>query len=766
MEAETQAPRRAHVNEVLAQAVEAQRAKRYDDAQRIYELILAQIPNQPDALHLFGVLKRSQGDAPGGMELIRRALEIRPDFPVAQSNYANALRDGGNALGSLDYYDRAITAMPDEPSFRVNRAHSLRLLGRDAEAEADLTYALARAPNDIPGLTGMAALYRDKGRIEEASQLLARLTALDPTNPRAVSMHASVEDARGNREEAYRLYLRSAELAPDDPVILAGAGHGIRCCGRIPEAIAFMRAALERLGEHADLLYALALTLDEIRDYPGAEDAFKRCLAARPQHLDCMATYAHLLLRKSQLIESEAMLRAALAIQPDKVEALSNLGSTLQSQGRYAESLEYLRRATELRPDMASPHSNLIFSAGFVPEVPDEEQVAMRRQWYERHGLPFAKYHAPFTNDRDPNRRLRVGYVSGDFRHHPAAFVFVPVLLNHDPAEIELFAYQTTMIQDDLTVRLKAAIPNWRVVHGVSDPVMIDMVRRDQIDILVDCVGHTMGNRLQVFAAKPAPVQVSAFGHATGTGVATIDYVFADPVTVPERLRGGFVEKVLDLPCVMDFDPLLPLPDVGPLPMLQNGYPTFGCFNRLAKVGPGPIALWGRILRDRPDARLVLKDRLLSDAEQRRRIVEGFAAQGIAAERLTLIGQTDRPNHLAAYAQIDAALDPFPQTGGITTIEALWMGAPVVSWIGPTLPQRFSAAVLMAAGLGGWVSPDQDGYVARALDLVRDPARLAGWRARLRGHMQVSPIGDTKAYTKAVEAHYRGMWQRWCAQQG
>jgi predicted O-linked N-acetylglucosamine transferase (SPINDLY family) len=326
---------------------------------------------------------------------------------------------------------------------------------------------------------------------------------------------------------------------------------------------------------------------------------------------------------------------------------------------------------------------------------------------------------------------------------------------------------------------LRAGVEHWRDTRRLSDDALAELIRQDSIDILVDVVGHMSGHRLLVFARKPAPIQVTAWGEPTGTGLAAMDYLLADPVLVPERERALLAERVFDLPGVLGYWTPDPLPEPAGLPALARGYVTFGSFNRAAKIQDPVLRRWAAILRALPSARLVIKGyQDLADGRERDRIMavldqEGIGprigpgiASGIAAERVTLRDRSGRMGHFADYQAIDIALDPFPHGGGMTTLDALWMGVPVVTFAGRTISSRLAAASLTALALEDFIAPDLEAYVALAVAKAADLPALARLRATLRARMAGAAIGDPKRYAQAVEAAYREIWRRWCAGEG
>jgi predicted O-linked N-acetylglucosamine transferase (SPINDLY family) len=357
--------------------------------------------------------------------------------------------------------------------------------------------------------------------------------------------------------------------------------------------------------------------------------------------------------------------------------------------------------------------------------------------------------------------------VSGDLHGHPVGYFLDGVLTSlaaKFSANLELFAYATRACEDETSKRLRASCKAWHSALGLSDSALALRIREDGIDILIDLSGHTAGNRLPVFAWKPAPIQVSWLGYFATTGVAAIDYFIADPWTLPPDQEAFFTEKVWRLPETrLCFTPPSARVDVNVLPALSNGYVTFGCFNNLSKMNDAVVQLWARVLNAVPASRLFLKYQQLAEASIRQSTRERFAVHGIAADRLIFEDYVPRVNYLAAYHRVDIGLDPFPFPGGTTTVEALWMGIPVLTLSGERFLARQGVGLLMNAGLPEWIASDHDDYVARAVAHASDLQGLAALRARLRQQVLASPIFDAPRFAKHFEAALREMWLTWCA---
>lgn len=614
---------------------------------------------------------------------------------------------------------------------------------------------MATVPDSLAGALQVIAA----GRLDEAETLCRRIAASAPKLADPLLFLGVIASRRGRPDEAIRFFRRALKLDPDYVDAHINLGNALQARGEIPAAIDSYRRAIvlePKLPEaHFNLGNALALTGDA-----AAVEAYGQALRLKPGHVEALNNLGAVLRRQGKLAAAAEHFRRALALKPDHVGALVNLGNTLTELGDVAAGIASLRRALALEPDNVAAHSDLIFGLNFDASLGTAELQAERRRWAKRHAARFYPKSPLLPADRDPERRLRIGYVSAHFRAYAASYAFGGVLTRHDKGEVEVFCYSDTAQADDLTPLFRRAADHWRDVRGMSDDGLADLIRRDRIDILVDLVGHMVGHRLLVFARRPAPIQITAWGEPTGTGLATMDYLFADPVLVPAAERNLLAERVIDLPAALGF--WLPdnLPEPGPLPALANGFVTFGSFNRRAKITGVTLAAWAGIMAALPKSRLVLKNKAFGDIEQQDGLNAALKHVGIPADRVTVLGQTARAEHFAAYRAIDIALDPFPHGGGMTTLDALAMGIPVVTYPGRTISSRLAASCLAAIGLDEFVATDAAAYAAIALAAAKDLPRLAALRADLRQRLAGSVQGDPARYAGAVEAAYRAAWRR------
>jgi predicted O-linked N-acetylglucosamine transferase (SPINDLY family) len=566
-------------------------------------------------------------------------------------------------------------------------------------------------------------------RHDEAIAGYRRALAID-TGSAATWNHLGVAFlAAGLAEDAERCFRRALALQPAFPEAVANLGVALNALQRFDEALACHDQVLAAKPRNPDALLHRAMTLQGLHRY---EDAVASC-------------------------------QAALAIDPRNAEALRSLGNAFRKAGRLADAEASYRHSLELKPDFAVAHSILIFTRDLREGSTAAEQQAERARWYALHGAAHARSIPRHENVPDPGRKLRIGYVSADFRLQSAYYAFAPVICGHDRSRFEVLCYSGTWREDAATARLRAAADAWRSTIGVSDAALAEQVRRDRIDILVDLTAHQTNGRLLAFARKPAPVQVTAWGYAAGTGMRTMDYLLADPVLVPPGERALYAEQVIDLPCCICYEPAEYLPEASPLPAL-NGRPfTFGCINRVEKISDPVMALWGRVLAAHPASRLLVKGQGLGDAASNERFLHRLEAAGIARSRVRLAEVTSHAEHFRIYSEVDMILDSYPHGGGISTADALWMGVPVVNLAGATPVSRVSAAILSAVQMRDWIAETEDDYVRIAVDAAKDLQRLAAIRQGLRARASASPIGDLQAYTRSVEESYRGMWRRWCA---
>lgn len=568
--------------------------------------------------------------------------------------------------------------------------------------------------------------------------------------------------------DALPVLQRAAELIPGDAEAQNNLGVALVDCGKPQEAEASFRRALEINPDYAGAHNSLGAILKVTGHLDDAVSSLRRALQIDPAFAQAHCNLGTALQELGQLDAAVASYHRALEINPNDADAYNNLGTALKNLGRLEDAVASYRRALAIKPDYAEVHSNLLFIHNYLADQSGSRLLAEARRFGALASGKASAYTA-WTNNPDPQRCLRVGIVSGDLRTHPVGHFLDDVLTeltSMASGRLELFGYANHSITDALTERIKACCHSWYSAVGVSDESLARRIHNNRIDILIDLVGHTAHNRLTMFAWKPAPVQVTWLGYFATTGVTAIDYLLADPWTLPVTEEAYFTEKIWRLPetrlCFTP--PEVDLP-IAPLPALGNGYITFGCFNNLTKMSDAVVALWAKILAAVPESRLFLKATQLNGASTRTSVTERFAAQGISADRLVLEGSSPRETYLATYKQVDIALDPFPYPGGATTAESLWMAVPVLTLAGTSFLSRQGVGLLMNAGLPDWIAIDTDDYVRRAVAHASDLPGLAALRARLREQVLNSPVFDARRFVRHFETALRGMWVNYCADQ-
>lgn len=636
----------------------------------------------------------------------------------------------------------------------------LMQLGQHADALEPLKKAAEFSPDDAYAHSNLGNLLSDLGRLHEAETSFRLALAIDPNFAEAHTNLGSTLQEMGRLDEAEASYRHALRIRPDLAEAHYNLGNNLKESGRLDEAEASYRRALQIKPDYAQALSNLGVVLNDLGRLDEAEKHIRQALQINPGFAQAYSNLGNALREMGRLNEAEASYRSALALKPDLAETYNNLGAALQDLGRLDEAETSYRRALQIKPDYTKAHSNLLFSLNHSASNPPSYGFAEARLYGQKVSQPVTSRFTEWSCSRQPER-LRIGLVSGDFKNHPVGYFLENLLRHLDPAAVELIAYPTDIKADEFTARIKPCFTAWNPLPGLTDEAAARQIHSDSVHVLIDLSGHTRYNRLPIFAWKPAPVQVSWLGYFATTGVAEIDYLIADPWTLPETEETWFTECIWRLPETrLCFTP----PDIdiniAPLPALTNGYVTFGCFNNLTKMNDEVVALWSRVLTSVPGSRLYLKAKQLKEASVQQRTIERFANHGIDASRLILEGPDTRANYLAAYHRVDIALDPFPYTGGTTSVESLWMGVPVLTLAGESFLARQGVGILMNVGLPEWVAADSDDYVARAVSLVGDLPRLAKLRASLRQQALASPLFNAERFARHFEEAMRGMWER------
>jgi protein O-GlcNAc transferase len=584
-------------------------------------------------------------------------------------------------------------------------------------------------------------------------------TAVESTDISALLRQAGDLRRQGRVDEAQAELVQAIALQPDCADAHHLLGNLLKSEGRFLAAAASLQEASRLAPRNGTISLNLGVAFLKLHALAEAIGCFERALQLEPGRPEAHNILGHALLAAGRCTESIAQLEAALKLRPGYSAAHDNLGRALKAQGRTAEAVRHHRLALAGKPD-PKVHSNLLYSLNLLGGIAPAEVYAEHRRWAECYA---GKPEAPAIIDFNPDRRLRIGFVSPDFVNHAVAYFFAPVLEHLDRDQFEIYCYSNAAVTDEVTEQFRSQAPHWRDIARLSDGETLSLIRRDQIDLLFDLTGHTADHRLLVFARRAAPLQLTWLGYPATTGLTAMDYRLTDArCDPPGQTEAWHSEELVRVP--EGFSCYRPAPDapiVSPLPAVAAGYVTFGCCNNFAKVTPEMIQLWAAVLGDHPGSRLMLKSRGLADPATARRVRDAFAAAGVGAERICLDGQ-DRSTreHLRLYHRIDLALDTSPYNGATTTCEALWMGVPVVTLAGETHAARVGASFLTQIGAPDWIAQSAADYRAICRRLAADLPGLAALRVGLRDRVRRSPLCDGPGFARRLASTLRALWVR------
>lgn len=746
----------ATISEAFDQAVQCHLSGKLAEAEAIYWKIVEADPQHADALHLLGVIASQQGKHDRAVQFMEKALQLQPSNPAFHSNLGEAYRLQGRLAEAVDQCRQALFLQPDYVEALNNLGLALHALGGD--------------------------------------DVLA---------------------------EAANCFRRALQLKPDCAEVCNNLGMALQAQGLLTEAEKYLRQALRTKPAYAEAHNNLGNVLQIQNRLREAEIRYRVALSLRPEYAVAANNLGEVLQAQGRLEEAVEQFHRALSLQPHYADACNNLGSALVRQGLLKEGMARYQEALRLNPDHVQAHSNLIFAMHFHPDCDAAAILEECRRWDRQHarkavgggqwavgsvragapatgqqavssdlvspienrksqiGTPLPAAHGPlptahrfwggvlpvveggYTNLPDPERCLRIGYVSPDFRNHCQALFTIPLFSNHDRRQVVIYCYAEVPSPDAITARLRDLADGWRSTVGRSDTQIDNLIRNDQIDILVDLTMHMADNRLLLFARKPAPIQVSWLAYPGTTGLTTIDYRLTDPyLDPPGQHDDWYSEESVRLPDTFwCYDPLMDGPPVNDLPASRNGVVTFGCLNNFSKINDGVLTLWAKVLRSVPRSRLLL---LAPQGRCREHVLAVLEQQGVASPFIEFVELRPRKEYLALYQRIDLALDPFPYNGHTTSLDGFWMGIPTITLVGKTAVGRAGWSLLCNLGLPELAAQTPEKYVEIAAGLATDLPRLQALRSTLRKRLCASPLMDAKRFASNIEKAYREMWRRWC----
>ena len=718
----------ATIEQALQGAVARHQAGQLAEAEGIYRQVLAVKPAHPDALHLLGLIAYQTGQHHTAISLIEKAIAQVPDNPMYHSNLGEAYRAAGQFEQAIAACRSAIRIQPNLAHAHGVFANTLAQQGQFQQAADEYRASLALNPTDAHTHYNLA-------------NALAEIGELDP----AIA--------------AYRDAVRIDSKLAEAHFNLAGT---LNKRGQFTQAIEEYRAAIALCPNAAEFHNNLASVLMSQQHLEEAIDSYRAALQIKPDYVEARSNLGVALKEAGHIDEAVAAQRRAIELNPNFAAAHGNLGNALRERGELDHAIAAYRDAIRLNQDFAVAHSNLIFTMHYHPAFDAQAIAAGAHHWNQQHAQPLARLIRPHDNDRSPDRRLKIGYVSPDFCDHCQSLFTTPLLQAHDREQFEIHCFADVARPDCFTSQLQGCVDAWHNTVGRSDQQVADLVREHRIDILMDLTMHMAGNRLLVFARQPAPVQACWLAYPGTTGLAAMQYRLTDPHLDPLGADESiYSEQTMRLPeTFWCYDPLEGRElGVNPLPATQNGFVTFGCLNNFCKFNEEVFRLWARVLLRVPRSRLML---LAVEGEHRARTKAFFDRQGIDPQRVEFFSRCPRRDYLSLYHQIDLGLDSFPYNGHTTSLDCYWMGVPVVTLTGKTIVGRAGLSQLSNLGLTELLAHTPQQYEEIAVELANDRPRLTKLRATLRDRMLASPLMDAPRFARNIESAYRRMWQAWC----
>lgn len=706
------------------------RAGRLEQANEAYQQALHENPDHPDALHLLGMLAHQVGDNTLACDLINLAIHANPGSPIFHCNLGIVLQAQGKYEEAIACFRKALAIDRNNAVLHYNLGHALQTQGQLADAVASYRQALVLAPNHVEAHSNLGHTLRALGELDQAIACYRSALAIAPGH---AEMHFNLGAAlneQGDVDAAIGHYQRAIALFPDYAQAHCNLGAAQLAQGRLDEAFASYQRAIAINPEMTEAHYNLGIALQ-------AQDKLDAAIAS---------------------------YRRALDLQPDFAEGYCNLGNALRAQGQLEVAAECYQKALAIKPGYANAYSNLLFLQGYHATIPSAQYLMQAREWERACLSPQIRQAArgkKFARLPLAGRRLKVAYVSGDFRKHATSYFAEQLFAQHDHARIELFAYSNNHARDDVTERLNKLVDHWLPIAGMSDLAVCERIAADGIDVLIDLSGHSAHNRLGVFAQRAAPVQAT-YMYFASTGLSEMDCWIGDAILTPPELDEHFSEQVWRLPRTwLSYKTIAAAPAINWHPAV-DGTIRLGCFNNLGKITPQTLHLWSQVLHALPEGRLLLKNKDLADAGNRQRILAELAAHGIEAKRIELQPGSDWSEYMAQHDQVDIALDPVgAHGGGTSTCDALWMGVPVIHLLGEHVGARFAASMLNAIGHSEWIANTEAEYIDKVIALARNVELRQQLRLTQREAMARSPLCDAKNLARVLEDAYSGMFERW-----
>ncbi|MGQ9837221.1 MAG: tetratricopeptide repeat protein [Cyanobacteriota bacterium] len=747
-----------------------QDSEQFESAIALYQQLLSQDPQQATLYNLLGLALAQQGNWEKAITAFRQALSLEPSLAEAHLNLGTALLEQEKTREAIEAYQAALALQPDYPRAYFNLATAFGKL-KDHERALDYYHvAIGLQPSYVEAYRGLAGFLSDRqlrkiwraGMLDSLSYL-TRALGLRPNYAEAYFEAGCLLLDQLQFKAAIALFEAALEHKPNFALAYNNMGIAYRHLKEPKKEEIQYRQALVHDPELGEAYSNLGLLLQNQRRHAEAIPVLQEAIRLKPDFLDAHRALGAAYKEVNRLQESVESFQRALEINPEDPSTYAGLAGTFLQQCRHEEAIQAYRKSASLAPGVIAFHGNILMGLHYAPDFDPEETYREHKKWGDAYQASVAQYRKPYHRDRDMQRPLRIGYISGDFKLHSVSLFFEHVYNHHNHEQFKIYCYSNGPTSDVVTERMREKADVWHDISKIdSDIEVADLIHEDKIDILVDLAGHTAYNRLNVLALKPAPLQATYLGYPDTTGLSLVDYritdAYADPPGMTERYH---TEKLIRLPrSFLCYDPIDAFPPVSELPALATGRITFGCCNNATKITPNVIAVWAEILKRLPTARLLLKNMRYTDSSVCEIFWERFERHGIGREQVHLVG--DRQGfleHFQVYSEIDIGLDPFPYNGTTTTCETLWGGVPVVVLAGNAHVCRVGVSILTNVGLPELIGQTPEEYVEIAVRLAEDLTRLRDLRHNLRAMMEGSPLRDPQTHARALERAYRQMWK-------
>ena len=752
-------------------------------SEEIIQKLIQKNANASDAWSLLGRLRCKQGKLEEAIAAAGKAIAISPVHASFQSDLGVYLLMSGRAQEGEGQLRAALNLQPDHVDANFNLGLILRQKGDGEEALRCFEVAHISRPESLECMREFALALAAVGRLSEARDLLERVTGKTKTDHQAWSTLAAIYREMRLIQQSILCYEHVLQLRPDDEVAHQTIGCLYLDQLQFKIAAEHFQRAIDLNPKQVEAYSNLGKARIKLGQRKEGHQLLKKAVELNPQNAGALYNLGLSYMQMVCFAQARSCYEKSLEIKPHSRTVINNLAGLFREQGDIQAALYWYGLALRTYPDHPDCISNFLFALHYSSSSSPADIRRQHLVWGKRlestHSTRSLNFKVVSSRLRDPNQVLRIGYVSGDFRSHSVSSFLEPILSSHRRDTYLIFCYSNNPIVDEVTERLKRYACVWRDIDQLDDGQAAQLIHQDEIDILVDCSGHTARNRLPVFALKPAPIQISYLGYPNITGLPSIDYRLVDRWTDPEAndveaicqadspsADFGAGEKLIRLPHgFLCYQPLADTPAICPAPFIRKGYITFGCFNLLAKMSDATLACWAQLLEVVPESKLLLKAKWLVDADTQKAITDRFARHGIDSSRLEMVGWTKkRSQHLKLYNQVDIALDTYPYHGTTTSCEALWMGVPLITLAGQSHVSRVGVSLLSSIGIPDLIASSFDEYVEKAKQLAEDHGRLQTLRQMLRKKMTASALTDGRTMAASIEAIYRHFWQKWCVE--